>query len=369
MFPLLLFIALSACTSLVENKINHEFIEQLQQRETKSQHKYAQNLLLIQAVEMKAQEFWTAQKERECHHPPQKECIRLVREFVRDLDNEILNNGVQAKSFRALKVVQEMKQWLQKHDSAYRSVKYIQETYSLVQIKADVFVRGCQIGDTLCDEDEFPPHTVILTQDFYIGKTEVTQAFYASVMRQNPSHFKACGPNCPVDSVSFLDAAHFLNTLSLQEGLSKCYHIKGNYVIFLGISCSGYRLPTEAEWEYAARGRTNFFYSGSNDVDEVAWHVKNSDAKTHPVAQKSPNQFGLYDMSGNVMEWCNDWYQAYPEELQTDPCVNTRTKSKVARGGNWFEAPYKSRTSDRYYEKPTFRYDLQGFRIVQSIIP
>jgi formylglycine-generating enzyme required for sulfatase activity len=158
---------------------------------------------------------------------------------------------------------------------------------------------GCfQMGDTFGDResDEKPVHQVCVS-DFSIGKYEVTQGQWKAVMDSNPSRFSSCGDNCPVESVSWDDAQQFIRRLNKQSSTS-------------------YRLPTEAEWEYAARsGGKREKYSGGNDVDAVAWYYGNS-AKTHSVGQKQPNGLGIFDMSGNVWEWCSDWFGGYSSRIQ-----------------------------------------------------
>ena len=236
------------------------------------------------------------------------------------------------------------------------------------QIRSDVFVMGCQPGDSRCNEDEFPPHVVMLSRDFYMGTTEVTQDLYAYITGKTPSRFRMCGGSCPVENISFFDVVEFLNMLSDQESLPHCYLGKAPNIRFVGMDCPGYRLPSEAEWEYAARTTDSFLFAGGNEPDELAWHKGNAEERTHPVGQKKPNGFGLYDMSGNVLEWCTDWYWEYSAENQTDPIRQEQTESKVGRGGSWFEDAMQSRTSERYYEDPKFKYDLLGFRIAQSIV-
>ena len=160
----------------------------------------------------------------------------------------------------------------------------------MVAVQGGTFTMGCtsEQGDD-CYDDERPAHRVTVS-DFYIGKYEVTQAQWRAVMGFNPSYFK--GDNLPVETVSWDDVMDFIHKLNSLTGRQ-------------------YRLPTEAEWEYAARGGNNYKYSGSNSAGNVAWYGYNSSRTTHPVGTKSANGFGLYDMSGNVYEWCSDWYRAY----------------------------------------------------------
>jgi formylglycine-generating enzyme required for sulfatase activity len=172
----------------------------------------------------------------------------------------------------------------------------------MVFVKGGTFTMGCtaEQGDD-CFDNEEPAHKVTLS-DFYIGKYEVTQAQWKAVTGNNPSKFNGCD-NCPVEGVSWNDIQEFIKKLNAKTGLN-------------------YRLPTEAEWEYAARGGAQsrgYKYSGSNSVDEVAWYYGNSGNETHPAGTKKANELGIYDMSGNVYEWCNDWYGAYNSEAQTNP--------------------------------------------------
>ena len=190
-------------------------------------------------------------------------------------------------------------------------------------------------------------------KDFYMAETEVTQALYKSVMGENPSMLKGDDQR-PVEQVSWYDAVEFCNKLSERDGLEKCY--SGNRD---SISCdftrNGYRLPTEAEWEYAAKGGNKskgFDYSGSDDINEVAWYSKNSDGVTHPVKSKKPNELGLYDMSGNVWEWCWD---------------SASGSNRIDRGGCWHNGAYICSVSSRHDDNPSGAdYDL-GFRLARSV--
>ena len=255
--------------------------------------------------------------------------------------------------------------------------------FETVTIPAGSFTMGCTSEQGRdCDDTEKPSHEVTLTRSFALLKTEVTQGLYEKVMGENPSYFK--GENRPVENVSWYDAVRFANKLSEMEGRELCYEIDGTDVQWNNKDCTGWRLPTEAEWEYAARGGENYKYSGSDNVDEVGWYdrnsgrethsVVNSGRETHPVGQKKANGFGLYDMSGNVWEWVWDWYGEYPSGSQTDPLGSSTVVEyevggfslyyNVMRGGSWDENLENLRVSDRNIVRSVSYHDKNvGFRI------
>ena len=218
----------------------------------------------------------------------------------------------------------------------------------MVQVEGGTFQMGSPKSEEGRDDDECQ-HSVTV-RSFSIGKYEVTQADWREIMGSNPSYFKNCD-DCPVEQISWNDIQDFLKKLNAT--------LTGGQ--------KPYRLPTEEEWEYAARGgtagsNTYFSYSGSNDLNSIAWHTGNSGSKTHPVGAKKHNQLGLYDMSGNVWEWCSDTYESYP-------CNSKKTadgSSRVFRGGCWGGDPKTCRAADRYYIAPAYRYDGVGFRLASS---
>jgi formylglycine-generating enzyme required for sulfatase activity len=211
-----------------------------------------------------------------------------------------------------------------------------------------IFVDGgtFQMGSTSGEIDEKPVHSVELSS-FSIGKYEVTQAQWKAVMGKNSSKFVGCD-NCPVEQVSWDDIQKFILKLNQLTGKK-------------------YRLPTEAEWEFAARGGIKgkgYKYSGSNSIGDVAWCSKNSTNKTHPVGLKKPNELGIYDMSGNVWEWCSDWYDKYDSIKQVIPMGPNSGKLRVLRGGSWFvDASYCGSTY-RSGDVPNIRSSASGFRLV-----
>jgi len=220
--------------------------------------------------------------------------------------------------------------------------------------------------------DAKPIHQVSVS-GFYMGKHEVTQEIYAKVMGKNPSKWK--GETNPVERVSWLDAIRSCNALSEKEGLRPCYDLKTRACDF---KADGYRLPTEAEWEYACRaGTTADYHFGRTDADLARheWFQDNAFGQSHPVGKKRPNAFGLYDMSGNVREWCNDWYQVdgYKQDASgpvTDPRGPAKGQKKVLRGGAWSVTAKSCTSWTRYCDDPGFTdaclvQDDCGFRCVK----
>jgi formylglycine-generating enzyme required for sulfatase activity len=207
-------------------------------------------------------------------------------------------------------------------------------------------------------------HSVTITRGFCMKATEVTQGEWEAVMGSNPSSFKNCGATCPVESVSWRSAVRFANQLSLREGLQPCF--EGD--AFLGLSCSGYRLPTEAEWEYAARAGTT--ESTNSAVQSLAWFAGNNEGKpTHPVGGKIANAWGLSDMLGNVWEWTIDVYREHPSNPEVDPVsVSTDLVSdRVLRGGSSVRMGSPPRLAERRQDMISYGRDCNGFRLVRTL--
>ena len=250
----------------------------------------------------------------------------------------------------------------------------------LKRIPAGTFLMGSAEGDDQAGKDEKPQHRVRISKPFYLGVYEVTQAQYEAVMGNNPSSFSANGggkdkvagqstDRHPVEQVSWLDAAQFCNKLSEMEGRKPFYEIDGKDVRVPDWNGPGYRLPTEAEWEYACRANapTPTRYSFGDDAGELgeyAW-FREWKGTTHPVSQKRPNPFGLYDMHGNVWEWCWDWYDQgyYNQAPADDPTGSAGASRRVIRGGSWYSGPSSCRSANRDGCGPGCGISDLGFRL------
>ncbi len=238
----------------------------------------------------------------------------------------------------------------------------------LVKVLRGTFSMGSPTGESGRGADE-TQHWVTLTTDFWIAETEVTQRQYRSLMGSNPSN--STGDELPVEQVSWIDAVAYCNALSVKEKLTPCYQVNGPTVEWAdGFKCTGYRLPTEAEWEYAARSPATKVFAGADSVDEVAWCNTNSGNTTHAVKRKTANGRGLYDLSGNVWEWVWDWYQSnYATLPMTDPMgptVKPTNEYRVVRGGAWIHAAPDARVARRSHNTATARDRDVGFRFVRS---
>ena len=219
----------------------------------------------------------------------------------------------------------------------------------MVRVEGGAFTMGCTSEQENCNDDEKPTRRVEV-ESFEIGKYEVTQELWEAVMGENPSAFADC-PQCPVETVSWDDIQAFLGKLNAGGGQ--------------------YRLPSEAEWEYASRGgrlSEGYQYAGSNNWAEVAWYYENSNNSTNPVGQKQANELGLYDMSGNVREWVQDcWHDSYGgapgdgRAWEDENCVR-----RVMRGGSWYGKPSYVRSANRFWYPKNFRNNNLGFRIVRK---
>lgn len=231
----------------------------------------------------------------------------------------------------------------------------------MVYVGGGTFLMGKSSGP----DDEKPAHEVKLGS-FYMMKYEVTQKQWREVMGSNPSHFK--GDNLPVENVSFNDVIIFCNRLSEKEGLTPCYSGSGENIA-CDFSANGYRLPTEAEWEFAARGGNKskgYKYAGSDTIGSVAWFLGNSGDKTHPVGTKAANELGLYDMSGNVWEWCWDYYGKYDASAVTDPTGPLKGFARIKRGGSWVLLEEGCYITNRHNGGANGRSSSVGFRVVRK---
>jgi formylglycine-generating enzyme required for sulfatase activity len=258
-------------------------------------------------------------------------------------------------------------------------MKKMKKMKKMILVEGGTFLMGNTQGDSEGENNETPIHEVELTYDYWIGKYPVTfdeyDKYSNSVGESFVSDSGGDRGTRPVINVSWWVAATYCNWLSRQENLSPAYNLAGGLLDGNGnitediTKVEGYRLPTEAEWEYAARGgqkaTKDWKYSGSDNIEEVAWYSDNSN-ETHPVGEKKPNELGIFDMSGNVYEWCHNWYAGYSGVTQTDPIGPNSGTDRVSRGGSWSCYAQFCRVAEQNYSYPRFNYDDLGFRIART---
>jgi len=237
-----------------------------------------------------------------------------------------------------------------------------QQINEMIRIEGGTFVMGSPANEQGRTTSEGPQHQVTVGS-FYIAKFPVTQAEYQEITGTNPSHYK--GPSLPVEQVNWFDAVLYCNRRSEKEGLTPAYSVNGNSVTW-NHGANGYRLPTEAEWEYACRAGTQTPYYNGTSADEAGWHIGNSSARTHAVGEKQCNAWGLYDMHGNVLEWCWDWLGNYSTEANNNPSGPDSGTSRVYRGGCWSFQGNQIRSAYRFGNNPNMRSFLIGFRVARS---
>ena len=251
---------------------------------------------------------------------------------------------------------------------------FAQQNNNMVRIEGGTFLMGSPSDEPGRNGDREGPQHEVTVSSFYIGKYPVTQKEYREVMGMNPSHFR--GDNLPVERVGWYAALEYCNALSEREGLTPVYTVRGIRAAW-NRNADGYRLPTEAEWEYACRaGTATPFNTGANITTDQAnydgnYSYNNNRRGEHrqvttPVGSFAPNQWGLFDMHGNVNEWCWDWFGKYTSESQTNPAGAATGSYRVGRGGSWNSFGQYLRSAYRYYYEPSQGDSLIGFRLVRS---
>lgn len=273
----------------------------------------------------------------------QKEIERLKKEIA-DRQDEIKRLGLELEEYKTAPITKEKGSQLKTERFAVKGV-----SFNMIYVEGGTFIMGANEGDKSAAPNEKPAHVVTLS-DYWMGETLVTYALWKAVMGGYPSSFKG-DPNCPVEQISWDDCQIFIRELNKLTG-------------------EKFRMPTEAQWEFAARGGNlgkdhHYLYAGSNQIDVVAWVEKNSNKGAHPVKELEPNELGLYDMTGNVYEWCYDWYDNgyYSDTPTNDPSGPVIGTYRVRRGGSWRELDLYCRVSCRSIGNPKSQYKGVGLRL------
>ena len=250
---------------------------------------------------------------------------------------------------------------------------------NMVRINGGTFLMGSPANDPDPQKFNLPQHRVTLSS-YYIGKYEVTQKEWTEIMgttvRQQQTKSKTTWPLSgegnfyPIYFVTWYDAIEYCNKKSIKEGLTPVYTINRNQnelTVTWDRKANGYRLPTEAEWEYACRAGTTTTFSSGSSVNNAGWHSENANNRSHSVGEKQPNPWGLYDMHGNVFEWCWDLAGDYTAEEKNDPINSSDYDYRIYRGGSWFTGPVGLRTIMRYFRNPNTSTHYIGFRVARNV--
>jgi formylglycine-generating enzyme required for sulfatase activity len=325
-------------------------------------------------LQLKASNIW--KRMRKARRIGGKEVYALVEHFIKDFGDLTVEVDGATKRVE-ISEVDVAKRWLRDKGRKLEGVL----GYDMQLVTVSPFIMGSPQAERDRQSDEVL-HEVLLTQDYFLGTYEVSQRIWTSIMGSNPSHFQRCGEDCPIESVSWCDTIIFANRISEREGFAKVYSLPYEFeegmaedqcgelsrMVMFDHSKNGYRLPTEAEWEYAAQAGRDSLYSGSGDPNAVGWTLENSSIRLHTVGILRPNDWGFYDMSGNVWEYIWDWYAPYPE----DSVLNYNYSGpkdgilRGIRGGSWGMSPDTARVSNRHYATPGYRIRDVGFRLARS---